>query len=64
MDGPLAGQHPARDQALKLLDDLCQDSLEVPLSHVEQMSDRELAQSNISSKFKWLRDLVVENFNG
>jgi hypothetical protein len=50
---------PARDQALTLLDELCQDSLEVPLSHVDSMTERDLRNNNISAKFKWLRDLIV-----
>ena len=51
---------PARDQALILLDELCQDSLEVPLSHVDSMTPSELREYGVSAKFKWLRDLIVK----
>lgn len=56
--------YPARQQALKLLDDLCQDSLEVPLSHVDELDrDNMLHEYGVSSKFKWLRDLIEANIN-
>lgn len=56
--------YPAREQTLKLLNDLCEDSLEVPLSHVDALErDGVLHEYGISSKFKWLRDLIEANIN-
>jgi hypothetical protein len=51
---------PARDTALRILDELCQDLLEVPLVHVDSMTPGELAEHDVSAKFKWLRDLIVK----
>jgi hypothetical protein len=50
----------ARDQALSLLNDLCDDALEIPLERVLTMSDHDLMQSGIAAKYKWLHDLIVD----
>jgi hypothetical protein len=60
----MTAAYPARQQALKLLDDLCQDSLDVELAHVDALErDGILHQYATSSKFKWLRDLIEANIN-
>ena len=50
-----------RDQALALLDEICQDSLEVPLSHVDALSESDLREYDQSAKFKRLRDLIANS---
>ena len=45
---------------LELLDELCRDSLEVPLSHVDALErDGLLDDYEISAKFKRVRDDIV-----
>lgn len=63
MSGAIPSLFPARDQALELLDELCQHGLDVPLSHVESLTGSDLREYDTSAKFKWLRDLIVENIN-
>ena len=46
-------------EALEILGWLCEDSLEVPLSHVDGMTESELREYGVSAKFKELRDLIV-----
>lgn len=46
-------------EALELLNELCEDSLEVPLNHVDGMTDSELKEYGTSAKFKRLRDLIL-----
>ena len=54
---------PARDQALTLLDELAQDSLEQTLAEIDSMTPSELREYGVSAKFKWLHDLIVENIH-
>lgn len=48
-----------KDRALELLDSICQDCLDSPLSHVDGMTDDDLANYGESAKFKELRDLIA-----
>src|SRR5437763_331321 len=61
-DGPTPGSSllSGRDQAIDLLDDLCEDALELSLDRVLAMSSRDLARSNIAFKYKWLHDLIMD----
>jgi hypothetical protein len=51
------------DRALWLLNELCEDSLEVPLSHVDALErDGVLRDYEVSANFKELRDLIKDNW--
>jgi hypothetical protein len=50
-------RQPGVSELERLLDELCQDSLEVPLSHVDNLPDDEY---EISHRFKLVRDGIRE----
>ena len=59
---PASDAANAQGRALFLLDELCRDSLEVPLDHVDALERDGLIQDyEVSANFKELRDLIVEH---